>query len=1404
MGEAAVSVEVVQPKPSRFQFVPVPGEFTRGRWKCRDSVGPYAETLEFDKGGSKEKKPNPNKITVTRKLVRSVGKDELPATASNADNAEKEFMKENVVITRKNGVTIVRKSSGSASPVNMEFDHVKQIALEQLGAMVSNREMGSVVPPTPMNTPPSTISQPGVIAGMITESIPFASQSTAGCSNQKAKNFQVQPVVTENQPPVRKFSHDSAKLQRSNSSMMANVDVSQTYSENMGSKPKIFQVQTVPESELSANSTPAQSSADVSVEQPKSKKFQVEVVKNAMETTKIEIVENALESAHKALEIDTRESAGGNVDAGLSRSIMITVSPSPVKRSELDNNNSINNSTMTTTENNMESIREVASSVSSIEACGIPITPSPNAPHSTPYGTPKDTGLPKLPLLNTDEPNSVITVTEASLTPHLMPIDNKIEQAMELVKTHLTYAVREEIDALKSNITELEYQLREYQYECNFYRQNVSQEMIDQAGAFVRQQMQKHPMPTRRAVSVAGMYVDGGAASSNMASNSHSSPHMRNLQTQIQQIKVKFYGMTITVLMVAEKPMLAESIAKLLSDGKATKRKGWNNACSVSEYSGNFLGKNAWIKVTSTCGHVMSLDFPSKFNNWERVDPSELYSAPTNKIEANPKMKMNDYLASEAKNADYLVLWLDCDKEGENICFEVIEAVRSTMFKSKQNYMDYIYRAKFSAITEKDIKAAMRNLGRPDKNISLSVDARQELDLRIGCSFTRFQTKFFQGKYGDLDSNVISYGPCQTPTLGFCVTRHDQIVQFKPESYWVIRSSWVCGDAPPISPEWSRGRIFDVDVAKFFLDRIKRTKIAHVVDVAKKEARKEKPCALNTVELMRVASSSLGLSPATTMHVAEALYTQGYISYPRTETTAYPLSFDLVGTLRTQTSNRKWGEIVLAEGIKKPKGGVDKGDHPPITPMKPSNGQLSGDHARIYDYVAQHFIATLMKPCIYEITTVKIKCGDETFAIQGKSVVESGFTAVMTWMGIDEESTIPVEIMNKGAQMTLKDAELSARETSPPGYLTESELISLMEKHGIGTDASIPVHINTITQRNYVTVESGRRLVPTKLGQCLVRGYWKVDPELVLPTMRAELETQLNLVASGKADYYEVKNHALKMFELKFQYFVKNIPLVDTLFEASFTTLSASGKPFTRCGKCQRYMKLVETRPQRLFCPTCQDTYAVPNAKDGVLRIMGDAKCPLDGFELVYWQGAGGKLARSYPLCPFCYNNPPFENMPEASGCISCPHPSCPNSYNGVGVCGCLQNCGGVMVVDVQSHPKWRLTCNKCASVIALFDGAQKIRVNNDRSCTECGAQFIRAEYKTAGSNPLNGAASFEGCIFCEASSKYPDAINLNHAYLSEEARDRNIHSGRGRGRGKGRGRGGGGRRGRGSTGRGR
>ncbi|KAK0395748.1 hypothetical protein QR680_001411 [Steinernema hermaphroditum] len=833
------------------------------------------------------------------------------------------------------------------------------------------------------------------------------------------------------------------------------------------------------------------------------------------------------------------------------------------------------------------------------------------------------------------------------------------------------------------------------------------------------------------------------------------------------------------VLMVAEKPMLADAIAKILSNHTAKSRKGSNGACSIHEFKGNFMGKQVNYKMTSTCGHVMSLDFDAKYNNWDRTDPVELYTAKSEKVEAMPKLKMNHFLSSEARECDYLVLWLDCDKEGENICFEVIDAVRGSMnCANKSRFMDNVYRAHFSAITDKDIKAAMSNLGRPNLNESLSVDARQELDLRIGCAFTRFQTKYFHGKYGDLDSSCVSFGPCQTPTLGFCVTRHDKITQFKPETYYVIKVLIENDSTNPIKLTWQRGRIFDQDVCTLFYDRVKRHEKSaiSVADVSKKEGKKDRPKALNTVELLRVGSSFLGLGPAQTMSVAEHLYTQGYISYPRTETTAYPTNFDLKGTLQNQVNDPRWGNIVqmvLTAGIKKPKGGEDKGDHPPITPMRANDGRLSGDHLRIYEYVTQHFIATLMSSCRYITKTIKFVIGGEEFTVSGKTVTDPGFTQVMTWQAIDDNEIVPN--VTTGTQFIVKDVSMSSDQTGPPEYLTESELITLMEKHGIGTDASIPVHINTICQRNYVKVETGRKLIPTKLGIALVHGYWRVDPELVLPTMRAELETQLNLIAAGKADFNEVKNHALDMFKQKFMYFVENVSAVDSLFEVSFTSLAETGKPYCRCGKCKRFMKLVEARPQRLYCPSCQDTYSLPTGKDGVLKTFGEKKCPLDEFELLYWQGPGGKLSRSYPFCPYCFNNPPFEKMPKGVGCNDCSHPTCVHSYMRSGVVQCPQKCAsgwGVMVLDPLSGPKWRLCCNRCPAVIGIFPGASKVSVA-DRKCNHCDARFISAEFRDVEKAPF-GDANFTGCVFCNEDI-FSTCVNLNHAHMSVEMKHRII-----------------------------
>ena len=95
---------------------------------------------------------------------------------------------------------------------------------------------------------------------------------------------------------------------------------------------------------------------------------------------------------------------------------------------------------------------------------------------------------------------------------------------------------------------------------------------------------------------------------------------------------------------------------------------------------------------------------------------------------------------------------------------------------------------------------------------------------------------------------------------------------------------------------------------------------------------------------------------------------------------------------------------------------------------------------------------------------------------------------------------------------------VEAGETRAPGYLTEAELLGLMERHGIGTDASIAAHVANVQARNYVRLGRGRTLVPTELGAVLAHGYHRSDPELSLPKVRAAIESQCALIAAGRAD----------------------------------------------------------------------------------------------------------------------------------------------------------------------------------------------------------------------------------------------------------------------------------------------
>ena len=181
------------------------------------------------------------------------------------------------------------------------------------------------------------------------------------------------------------------------------------------------------------------------------------------------------------------------------------------------------------------------------------------------------------------------------------------------------------------------------------------------------------------------------------------------------------------ILNVAEKPSVAKEIARFLGGGNVKKSFGQSKYNPIYDFPYSVQGIDVHMRVTSVQGHVMSMDFESSHSDWNKVPIESLFEAPIFKKVPLDKQDLVNSLQTCSKNINTLALWLDCDREGENIAYEVVSLVTQITPLNT----DQIRRAHFSALTYTDIQNAAQNLGLPKLELSEAVDARQEIDLRL-------------------------------------------------------------------------------------------------------------------------------------------------------------------------------------------------------------------------------------------------------------------------------------------------------------------------------------------------------------------------------------------------------------------------------------------------------------------------------------------------------------------------------------------------------------------------------------------------------------------------------------------------------------------------------------------------
>lgn len=388
------------------------------------------------------------------------------------------------------------------------------------------------------------------------------------------------------------------------------------------------------------------------------------------------------------------------------------------------------------------------------------------------------------------------------------------------------------------------------------------------------------------------------------------------------------------------------------------------------------------------------------------------------------------------------------------------------------------------------------------------------------------------------------------PTLNFCVERDDEIVNFRPKNYYVLELEVVSPCNNRMNLSWSREREYDQHLAHASLVHVKLYSSAKVIECKTEMKSKRPPAALNTVEMLKFASSRLRIDPQKAMRIAEALYLKGWISFPKTETSVYPSSFDFTSLLEAQACSQEWGQharTVLDVGINFSNHGRDSLDPPPIIPTGYENSnQMDSLSWQLYSFICRHFIASLSQEMTYEQTFAKLQIGEQFFTWTANRVLGHGFTQVFgTEMRSDYMLKRPLQLNHLCAVSSVK---IACRKIRPPLHLSESELIGLMETNGIGTDSFIPQYITQICESNYVTVTEDRLLLPTALGRALIHGFKKIDPSLVIPDTRSQMERNLKNIVMGKQKYQDVLFDSICLYNEKFFGFLKKIDRLDGCF----------------------------------------------------------------------------------------------------------------------------------------------------------------------------------------------------------------------------------------------------------------
>lgn len=664
------------------------------------------------------------------------------------------------------------------------------------------------------------------------------------------------------------------------------------------------------------------------------------------------------------------------------------------------------------------------------------------------------------------------------------------------------------------------------------------------------------------------------------------------------------------------------------------------------------LGKD--FSVSASVGHV--IDLPS---NKLGVDIENGFQPEYTVIKG--KNDVIKKLKTAAKGVSEVLLATDPDREGEAIAYFVADSIK----KINTN----IQRIEFNEITKPAVLRALENPRTIDMDRVQAQQARRVMDRIVGYQVSPvLWSTIHKG---------LSAGRVQSVALRLICEREDEIEKFVPIEYWSITADLETESKEKFSAKLVRIGKEKLDPNKFRIsnqgdaekhyEQLLKEKF-QVSKIKREKINKRPAPPFITSTLQQDAARRFGMTTSRIMSNAQKLYEGinigekgevGLITYMRSDSVR--VSPEAIKSVREYVASSYGTDYLPAKpNVYKTKKGAQDA-HEAIRPTyisseyepKKLKSFLTPDQFKIYDLIWKRFVASQLKPAVADRLTIEISAGDYLFRASGEVITFRGWMLVYQPQpeekknnegedGEQRPENLPQKI-SEGEVLTLLELILKQHFTKPPGRFSESSLVKMMDRLGIGRPSTYAAIISTLFNRKYI-VKMDRALAPTELGRTVNFLLVNNFPDIFNVQFTANMEEGLDRIEQNESSYGETLDDFYLLFKKTLDQVTDNIKSIKQSLQKD------SGE---KCDNCGKPMLIKWGRNgQFLACsgyPECKNTRPLEAPPE---PIETDEKCDNCGSTMVIRQGRYGEFmaCSRYPECK--------TTKPISTG-VSCPNEDC-------------------------------------------------------------------------------------------------------------------------------------------------